>query len=723
MLAGAIALALAAPMARAQPDADKEEVIVTGRSQQAPLPDKLTAPLLDTPKSVTVISSELMKARGATSLVDALRHVPGITFNAGEGGQPAGDNLKIRGFDAGADVFVDGVRDAGSQSRDVFALEQVEVISGPGSAYSGRGAAGGSVNLVTKRPGTSDRLLAEVAGGTDHYMRGTVDMNYRFADRAALRLNLLRHEADVPGRDDVALSHRGIAPSLAFGLGKPTRVYADYYYFRTDDTPDYSIPYSRNAENTAAAGPPVSVDRNNFYGLLNRDFQKTGANLGTIAVERDFGRVTLRSITRYGRTFNDYIVTNPDDSRGNVANGFVLRNTKSRNSETTTEANLTDLTGHAEIGATQHSFALGVEIGRERMHNRGYSVETLFSGNANSSFDDSCSFPGAAGEASRYNCTTLEQPNPHDPWTGSIEPSPNATVAETHTRSVYGFDTIGFNEHWLLNLGLRYDDYSTHQASGAIETPTRLANEASFLNHQVGVVFKPTPQASLYLSTGTSSNPSGNTLGDGTENLSESNANLEPERTRTYELGAKWLFKDGRLALDSSVFSTEKRNARVAIEPGRGAAQQTIGRQQVNGFGVSLSGAVTDHMTLVASYTRLESEITDDGPVSDDDGNGFPNTPRNSASLWATYSVLPSLTLGAGATYVDKRYGNSANTVWVPSYITYDAMATWAAGDRTRVQINVQNLTNETYFTRPYATHYATLGPARQAVVAASFEF
>jgi catecholate siderophore receptor len=725
LLAGAVGLALASPHAQADGGsrgAQADEILVTGQVPRTGS-DKLTAPLLDTPKSVTVISAELMEEHGATTLVEALRHVPGITFNAGEGGQPAGDNLKIRGFDAGADVFVDGVRDPGSQSRDVFALEEVEIINGPSSAYTGRGSTGGSVNLVTKRPGLDNFVTGDLAAGTDRYARATLDMDARFASGAALRLNLLRQAADVPGRDEVSVSHRGIAPSLAFGLGTPTRVYADYYYFRTDDVPDYSIPYARNADNTAAAGPPVSVNRNNFYGLLDRDFQRTGADLGTVTLERDLGsRLTLRNTTRYGRTSNDYIVTNPDDSRGNVTNGFVLRSTKSRDSETTTKANVTSLLGHAALGRTQHDFSVGVEISEERMHNRAYAVDALFTGNANTDFADSCSAPGAVGAASNYNCTTLDNPDPHDPWAGAIDLSPNATLAETHTRSVYGFDTVTFDEHWLVNLGLRYDGYEARQASGPVGEPTALVNDARLLNHQLGVVYKPTARGSVYLSTGTSSNPSGNTLGDGTENLAEGNAGLDPELTRTYELGVKWLLNGGRLSLGSSVFRIDKRNARVAIEPGRGAPQQTVGRQYVDGLELGVNGRVTDRLEVVASYTRLDSTIADDGPVAADEGNEFPNTPRNSASLWATYSVLPTLRIGAGATFVGKRYGNTANTVWVPSYVTYDLAAMLRLGPRTQLRLNVHNLTDEVYFTRPYTTHYATLGPARQAVLTASFE-
>ncbi|HEX6993646.1 MAG TPA: TonB-dependent receptor [Gammaproteobacteria bacterium] len=729
-LAAAVGLALCSTVANAQSPAPRDDrrietLVVEGRAHEAePTSGKFTAPLLDTPKSVTVVPAALIEARGATSLVDALKSVPGITFNAGEGGAPAGDNLKIRGFDAGADVFVDGVRDPGSQTRDVFALEQVEVVKGPGSAFTGRGAAGGSVNLVTKKPREEPFLVARVGAGTDAYARASLDGNWRLGDGAAFRLNVMSHEADVPGRDEVFLSHRGAAPSLAFGLGTPTRITLDYYYYRTDDMPDYSIPYGRNADNTAASGPPLDVDRENFYGLLNRDFQKTGADIRTLEIEHDFGGgLTLRNTTRYGVTSNDYIVTNPDDGRGNVVNGFVVRNAKSRNSETTTKANVTTLLGEAQTGRLVHSFAAGIEVGREEMYNRNYSVESRFNANVNADFANSCSAPGVVGAVSGYNCTTLANPNPHDPWTGTITPAGNATLAEADTTSIYAFDTIELGARWLLNLGLRYDDYSIRQLSGPIDSPELVENEADFWNHQLGIVYKPAANGSIYLSSGTSSNPSGNTLGDGTENLSESNADLDPERTRTLELGTKWELLDRRMLLTTAVFRMEKDNARVAIEPGRGAPQQNVGEQVVDGFELGVIGNVGERVQLFASYTHLDGEIVDDGPIEDNDGNRFPNTPEHSVSVWATYAVSPRLTLGAGASYVDLRYGNAANTVWIPSYTTYDAMASLELNERMELQLNVKNLTDEVYFVRPYSNHYAALGDARSAVMTLNVDF
>jgi catecholate siderophore receptor len=722
-LATAIGLVLVSSTALAQDRApQQDDVVVTGQqASQEASSTKFTAPLLDTPKSVTVISQALIAETGSTSLVDALRTVPGITFNAGEGGQPAGDNLKIRGFDAGSDVFIDGVRDAGSQTRDIFALEQIEVVKGPGSAYSGRGSSGGTVNLVTKKPREENFVVTNLGAGTDSYGRAAVDANYQFGESGALRLNVLSQETDVPGRDSVSTSHWGIAPSLAFGLGEMTRVNLDLYRYETDDMPDYSIPYGRNAANTAPAGAPIDVDTENFYGLLDRDFQKTGADVRTLQVAHTFGNgLTLSNTMRYGTTTNDYIVTNPDDGRGNLVNGFIYRSAKSRNSETETYANLTDVSGQGRTGNLQHSFAFGLEASQEDMLNRPYVVTQTFAGNAVTAFNTSCSRPGTLGAPSAYNCTTVDNPNPHDPWTGTITQSPTPTSVETDTRSIYGFDTLGFNERWSLNVGVRYDDYDSVQNGFTGTTPQRLENQSDFWNYQAGVVFKPKANGSVYLSTGTSSSPPGNSLGDGTENLAVNNQDLAPERDKTYELGTKWALLDNRLSFSTAVFETETANARAAVV---GGLQQNIGDERVNGFEVGVSGNITEKWTMFGSYSFLDSEIVDDGPVATNDGKAFPNTPRNSYSLWTTYSITRRFSVGGGATYVDDRFGNVTNTVWIPEYTRYDAMASLRVGSKVNLQLNVQNLTDEVYYQRPYQNHYGALGAARSAVVSAAVAF
>jgi catecholate siderophore receptor len=194
---------------------------------------KYTAPLVDTPRSISVIPQQVIKDTAATSLQDALRTVPGITFGAGEGGNPQGDRPFIRGFDSQSDTFLDGVRDTGAQSREIFDIESVEVSKGPNSAMGGRGSAGGSINLVSKLPQDRDFADAGFTYGSDQTRRYTLDVNRKFLDNAAFRLNLMSHEQNVSGRDSVNYDRWGVAPSLTFGLGTPTRVNLSYYHMHS----------------------------------------------------------------------------------------------------------------------------------------------------------------------------------------------------------------------------------------------------------------------------------------------------------------------------------------------------------------------------------------------------------------------------------------------------------------------------------------------------------
>ena len=216
---------------------------------------KYTAPLIDTPRSITIIPQQLIKDTAATSLQDALRTVPGITFGAGEGGNPQGDRPFIRGFDAQGDTYLDGVRDTGAQSREIFAVENIEVAKGPNSAFGGRGAAGGTINMVSKKAHLGNSVDGGWTWGSDQTQRYTLDGNYQFSDTVAGRLNLMSHESNVAGRDSVDYDRWGVAPSLAFGLGTDTRVNLDYYHLESNDTPDSGIPYSIPTAGSAAQAP------------------------------------------------------------------------------------------------------------------------------------------------------------------------------------------------------------------------------------------------------------------------------------------------------------------------------------------------------------------------------------------------------------------------------------------------------------------------------------
>ncbi|WOI52337.1 TonB-dependent siderophore receptor [Parvularcula sp. LCG005] len=700
-VAGSGASAIAQPLVSDYDDGD----VITVEGQAGDYkPDskspKYTAPLLDTPRSVSVISEDVMRDMAAASLSDALRTVPGITMAMGEGGQPFADRPFIRGSESTSGLLVDGLRDSSAQSRDVFNLEQIEVAKGPNGAFAGRGAPGGSINLVTKRAKAEDFLNVSLRGGNADQKRAEIDVNQALTDDLALRINMMWQESDVPGRDAVFDNRWGFAPTVTWGLTKATKVTASFEHYEGEALTDYGHPLD------LVTGQPVEgIDADNFYGLINRDFNNTKLDSGIFEVSHDLNdQVTLRNITRLSKSTTDYIATNPDDSQGNVANGLVFRNTKSTNASTETLVNQTDLTARFVTGTIGHSVATGFEFSSEETDRATYSVDLSAPGGVTIPRGGCDAF--GAGPSSGYNCTDLYNPDPTDPWTGLITLN-DPTTTEVDTIGAYVFDTMTLSDQWLVNIGVRFDDFST-------ETSTNLSNDDQFVTYQAGVVYKPRENGSIYASYGTSANPSGVTAGDGSENLSLSNEDLEPEKGRNYEIGTKWELYGDRLSLNAALFRTEIVDDHVSVEAGRGAPQEAIGETRVQGLELSVAGQITPIWSIFSGYSYLNSEIVDAGPVNTDYvGNVLPNTPEHSFSLWTTVVPTDRLTVGGGTQYVSERFGNTANTKSVDGYWRLDGVATYALSDKASFQLNVQNLTDERYYERVYATHMATVAAGR----------
>jgi len=287
-----------------------EQVIIEGQRPEdfkieVPSLSKLTEPLLDIPQSVDVISDRLLQDRAVTNLNDALRTVPGISLGAGEFSWQ-GNNPSIRGFVARTDMFLDGIRDFGSYYRDAFNLQQIEVLEGPSSILFGRGSTGGVINQVSKVPMLDPILAGTLTFGSDLTRRVTADIGEplpELAEGAAFRLTAMGHEQNVSARNVARDARYGIAPSLAIGIGTPTRLTAAYFHQSANDVPDYGLPWFGSA--------PAPVPRQNFYGFTS-DFLKTGTDVATLTAAHDFSiDATLRNQLRYAYYTRDFRITEP----------------------------------------------------------------------------------------------------------------------------------------------------------------------------------------------------------------------------------------------------------------------------------------------------------------------------------------------------------------------------------------------------------------------------
>jgi catecholate siderophore receptor len=383
-LAAAVLAALqtAAPQAHAaQPQrlptisvgADPDEDSYKVDSAASP---KYTQPLRDTPQTITVVPQSIIEDQAATSLRDVLRNSPGITLQAGEGGGglPGDQNFTMRGFSSRNSLFIDGVRDTGAYTRDSFNLQQVEIIKGPTGSIAGRSAGSGAINQVTKTPHAGDSQDYALGYGSDGYRRLTGDVNVGLSDSTALRLNALYHDARTPNRDVVENERWGFAPSLALGLGSPTRLTLAYMYLEEDNVPDYGLPWVRIEQTTAddpshngvfptgAYDAHPKVDQSRYYGLKHYDFEDIDSRSATARLDHDFsGALSLRNVLRWIKTERDSAITAPRPPR---------RQLQRRTMEAENLTNLTDLTVRFELGGQSHALVTGVELARETTRNR-----------------------------------------------------------------------------------------------------------------------------------------------------------------------------------------------------------------------------------------------------------------------------------------------------------------------------------------------------------------
>ena len=789
---------------------NRRDIIITGQKVKEQPGPKDVAPIVDTPKSVIILDKSVIEQTGSNSLQDALRTVPGITFGAAEGGNPIGDRPFIRGFDSQGSIYVDGVRSLASQNREVFAIDSVQIIRGSDSTLGGRGSAGGTINIISRLPmlGTFGSVSASYGNGD--YKRVTGDVNVQLAPTVAFRIQGVWHDQDVVDRDAIYNKRWGVAPSLTIGLGTSTRLTASYYYLESHELPDSGLPYlyvcSATVCNapagttfttpalgsiTTAGGHTGFVKRSTFYGLVDRDFRDTTSQQATLRVEHDFGGITLRNTARFTNDDQAYSFLLPDDSNGNVfgtaatnpatgaagtrgdvlTGGLVWRRANTRYGYTRTLANQTDLYGVFKTGSIEHSFAIGTELSWEKTRRGAFVLAT------GSTISPRCNTATIA----RYYCTSLFTPNPNDPWvnyasdtstvvTPIVKGASNTeTQNDASTVSVYGFDSITLMPSLILNLGARYDRFTSTItppfAAGA--TSFRFSRTDELFNWQAGLVFKPTKETSLYASYATAATPPNSLLGEGREDnalpTTAATANvldlLKVQKTKSYEVGAKAsLFRD-KLSLGAAAFQTDIDNARVTDSSN---TVSFIGSTRIRGFELSASGVILEGWTLFGGYTYLDPRIVDGGFTaltaaangaaaakvvlvpSANTGKQVPQTAKNSFTLTTNYQVTKQLSVGGSAIYTDRQYGGYADnrtatqttagvvTVnpatkflsrGIPDYWRFDAQARFAFTRNIAVSVNAQNLTNKIYFANVYASHYATIAPGRTVFGTLEFKF
>ena len=725
----------------AEPPAEKKmsEVVVEAgpendfKAERAGSP-KYTEKLVDTPQTITVIKKELFQQQNATTLTEALRNSPGVgTFFLGENGSTnTGDAIFMRGFDTSSSIFVDGVRDMGSISRDVFNIEQIDVLKGPAGTDSGRGAPTGSVNLNSKQANLDNAISASVTGGSGSQKRATADIN-RVLDAQsgiAFRLNVMAQDSDNPARDMVKNKRWGVAPTVAFGLGGKTRAHLSWLHVKQDNVPDGGVPtiglpgYTSPDSNNANAAlrrtflnGAAPVDPRGFYGHAT-DHDDVTADMVTVRLDHDFSdTLKLSNTSRYGKTKQDYLLTsfmgnstnlvtpNPNDP-----STWILKRTTrtSRDAVNRILANQTVATWDVTTGALRHTVVGGLEFVSEKQNL--YSRAGL----------------GTLADAPLYS------PDPNGGITQlAVFRTGAGSQGTSDTLSFYVFDNVKIGERWMVNGGVRVDHFNTDYLSttltnGALAATVLNAND-TLKTGKLSVLYKPTANSSVYATVANSKQPPGGAnFSLSASANSASNPAMDPQETTTKELGTKWDLLGGKLALTGALYRTDVKNE-VEQDATSGQYFQT-GKKRVEGVELAVQGEVMPGWLVSAGYTHMKTKVEAGRIVTAAGENNLAYTPKDAFTSWTSYKFPFGLEIGGGARYTGKLLRGTDGAVGTPayaeSYWVADLMAGYQLTKNVDLRLNVYNVADKEYVASINKSGYRyTPGQPRSASLTANFRF
>ncbi len=620
---------------------------------------KTETPIVDIPQALTVITRDLIDDQGFGSVADALRYVPGVTVAQGEGHR---DAPVLRGNVTTADFFVDGLRDDLQYIRDVYNAERIEVLKGPSGLVFGRGTGGGAINRVTKQADGDAVREIGFGVGSFGFARATVDVGDVLGDVAQGRVNLLYERADSY-REQVESERFGFAPSAGFDLSPATRLTLNGEYYSDERTTDRGVP-SRN-------GRPFDPSEKAFFG--NPELSPSRVEVATLTARLTHDvSDTLRLQTalvygNYDKFYQNSFAASPVSATGTVQIAAY-------NSATTRETLLsqTDLIWTHDIAGFAQTLLLGIEMGQQS--NENLRVEGQFP---------------AAGGLERLTVSLADR--------GQSAAAVFGRVSQNNTNDlslvgVYAQSQLELTDALEVVAGVRFDqfDLDFENRIGA-----SVSRKDEFVSPRLGIVYSPVEPLSIYASWSRAYLPQS---GEQFSGLTPTRALFDPEEFENREIGVKWQPSD-ELLLTAALFRLDRTNT-LAPGPVAGTVVAT-GAQRSEGLELSLQGEVREGWDVFASYAWQVAEITETTSAAPA-GRKVALVPEHSASLWSKMRVTSTLDTGIGLVWQDDQFASISNAVVLPSYARIDAAVFYALSDRLDLQLNLENLTGETY---AYASH------------------
>lgn len=672
---------------------------------------RLPGTIQELPQTVNVVPQKIIEEQKANTLGQALRNVPGVTVNLGEGGAGMnGDQFRIRGFQAKGDMYVDGLRDFGVYVRDTFATEEVQVIKGPSAESFGFGTAGGAINMRLKTPHLRDEVAIEGTAGMGPMARTTLDVNKALGPNTAARFVGMWHDQEFVDRDFVFSDRWGVLGSLAFGINTDTNLILSYFHQTGDRLPDQGVPIanpSLQRDYPYYIGKPVAefgVPRDNFYGKLS-DQDEHDIDMFTARFSHQVAPWLMfyndSRLAFYERDFahsfaNCDAIGDPEDEEEqvcsrNVFNGDFNTPYRLSNNGFVQDAwgaqNITTAVANFATGTFKHEVVAGIDLFYQEDRRK-----TLSQG------------PAPVG--------TILFPNP---FGGEDVIDPLARKrGEAEYLALFASERLWLTDTFSVLGGVRWDDYSAKfwsTTTGAYGPP--LEADTDFASPKASVIWEPTEYQTYYASWAQSySTLAGQFLSN--DNNAITDETLEPEKNELWEIGAKVITLGGRLGMTGALFRIDKDNPTVVDEfTGDVVPLGDTQKWRVQGIEFGLTGQLTDAWSMQLAYAYLDSEVLFNSAIGTDPnspstvlvnqykGNEVPFVPHNNFSVWTTYELSKAMNLGrgitligGGLTYGDEYFTHARNGSIVPSSIALDALISYEI-DGWGFAVNGYNLTDE----------------------------
>jgi catecholate siderophore receptor len=640
----------------------------TFKADTATSASRIPMTVLETPQQIQVLTGELLRARAAESMKQAVEMIPSVGLQLGEGRR---DNFFIRGFNAVGDMYIDGVRDDAQYYRDLSNTERIEVLEGPAAVLYGRGSSGGLINRVTKKPSMEGTLgeLSYAAGGYGE-QRGTADLDTVVpGTHRSLGFRLTgaaEHEGSQ--RHSYWEDRYTFAPTLQWNPSNVTTVSAQVERLRDDRLPDRGIPY------LPVTGVPAEVPVGNFYGyvgpLPGSNFIHSAVTDGTLDAKHEFAdgwhAHAIQRLAGYNTIFTNMYPSAVTlvNGRYSVARGEYNGTQLWTNADTDVEAYRT-----GRWLGMRHTVLVGVEFGRE------VTDSTQFNGPTNQTPVD------------------LLNPIPTAPVLSTVMSRNNRFLGQT--LATYLQDLVQIAPRLQALVGVRFDDFhQTLELRPPTNTTPNLDRTDYAGSPRIGVVYQARPWASVYGNYSRTFDPSGESL-----SLATNNAQLEPEVTQNYEGGGKANLLRERLLATVSVFRLDRTNIKTT-DPNNPLALLNLGEQRTDGAEFNLQGALSRHWQVYGGYAWLDGRIVSSTTLSNGvslQGRRPAMSPLHAGSLWTSYTFDAGFGFGAGLVTRAKQFASTDNLAALPSYARVDASVFYRRA-RYEVQANIQNVGNVRYY-------------------------